>query len=186
MIEYVDTPCINWQMYPKAIPDDIIDDIIASVGETEKASIFSDNPDDVRKSRVAWLDNNIKVLNLLYDYVNASNQEAFHFNIFKKANIQYTEYHGSESGHYDWHHDIFWERNDGLNRKLSVTIQLSNPDEYEGGNFEFNEVLNPDINTLKEKGTVLVFPSYLRHRVTPVTEGVRRSLVAWFEGPKWR
>ena len=70
-------------------------------------------------------------------------------------------------------------------RKLSVTVQLSDPSEYEGGGFEFLECPNPDESSRK-KGTVLVFPSYLKHRVLPVTKGTRKSLVAWFEGPRWK
>jgi PKHD-type hydroxylase len=65
-----------------------------------------------------------------------------------------------------------------------MTVQLSDPSEYEGGLFKIE---NQEIPLwYREKGTVMVFPSYLRHRVEPVTRGVRRSLVAWFEGPRWR
>ena len=56
--------------------------------------------------------------------------------------------------------------------------------EYEGGDFEFDEVKTTA--DFRSKGTVLVFPSYLRHRVLPVTSGIRRSLVAWFVGPRWK
>ena len=108
------------------------------------------------------------------------------FHVYNVADIQFTEYLATENGHYNWHHDIDWQNNNGYDRKLSVTVQLSEPSEYEGGNFVFDEVDSPDSNILKQKGTVLVFPSYLRHRVEPVTKGVRRSLVSWFEGPSWR
>jgi PKHD-type hydroxylase len=72
-------------------------------------------------------------------------------------------------------------------RKLSMTIQLSEPNEYEGGEFEIDPEFGVlDQAVIKQRGTVLVFPSFLRHRVAPVTSGIRRSLVCWAEGPKFR
>lgn len=68
------------------------------------------------------------------------------------------------------------------NRKLSLVCQLSDPSEYEGGEFQINpggSILVPE----RTKGTVIIFPSYLVHRVAPVTKGTRRSLVLWVEGP---
>jgi PKHD-type hydroxylase len=174
----------NWQMFSGAIPEYKVDEIVKLTGNTAAASTFNEGGSDVRKSRVAWLTNNRPVLDLLYDFVDIANRSSFNAHIYKKADIQFTEYLGSEGGHYSWHHDIDWNRNDGLDRKLSVTVQLSSPNEYEGGDFSFNECQSPDKSS-KEKGTVLVFPSYLQHAVQPVTSGVRRSLVAWFEGPRW-
>ncbi|MGB0647256.1 MAG: 2OG-Fe(II) oxygenase, partial [Bradymonadia bacterium] len=77
-----------------------------------------------------------------------------------------------------------WYNTAGVDRKLSVTVQLDDEGVYSGGELEFEE-LQTSAN-LRARGTVLVFPSYLRHRVTPVTNGVRRALVAWFYGPEWR
>lgn len=173
----------NWQMYPKALPSKLADEIIDIAGKTIEASTFNNGGEDVRKSRVAWLKDR-RILNLLYDYVDMANKNVFNVHIYKMANVQYTEYLASEGGHYDWHHDVDWNRNDGFDRKLSITIQLSSPEEYEGGDFLFNECQSP--SQAKEKGTVLVFPSYLQHKVTPITKGVRKSLVAWFEGEKWK
>tara|TARA_R110000782_G_scaffold141576_1_gene234316 strand:+ start:696 stop:1229 length:534 start_codon:yes stop_codon:yes gene_type:complete len=172
----------NWQMFSKAVSDTIVDDIIKIAGKTMEASTFNNSKEDIRKSRVAWIKDK-RILNLLYDYVDMSNRNVFKVHIYKKADIQFTEYLATEGGHYNWHHDIDWNRNDGLDRKLSVTVQLSSPAEYEGGDFSFNECESPTQS--KEKGTVLIFPSYLQHKINPVTKGIRRSLVAWFEGPKW-
>jgi PKHD-type hydroxylase len=97
--------------------------------------------------------------------------------------MQVTEYCGEQGGYYHWHHDVQWNGQAVSDRKLSVTVQLSGADEYEGGDFEFDEVkTNADF---RSKGTVLVFPSYLRHRIHPVTSGTRCALVAWFFGPRW-
>jgi PKHD-type hydroxylase len=71
-------------------------------------------------------------------------------------------------------------------RKLSVTVQLSAPGDYEGGDFHLRDLYNKKDITLKgtrDRGTIIVFPSILLHRVTPVTEGHRYSLVQWYDGP---
>ena len=73
-------------------------------------------------------------------------------------------------------------------RKLSMTIQLSDSHEYEGGDFKFRDDITnlPTKEQLRKKGTVLIFPSFLYHSVQPVTKGIRKSLVTWIEGPAWR
>ena len=159
-----------WQAWEAGLSGDIVDKIISLAGEAKEATTFNGAGSETRQSRVSWL---------------TGNQAAFGAHIFKKADVQFTEYHASEGGHYNWHHDINWNANNKLDRKLSITVQLSGPDEYEGGEFEFSECESPKDN-VKAKGTVLVFPSYLQHKVKPVTSGVRKSLVAWFEGPRWR
>ena len=89
--------------------------------------------------------------------------------------------------------DQFIEGNyKGLLRKLSVTVQLSNPEDYEGGGFEqmylkkeIDGTLDKHISTLEEvasRGSILVFPGYIYHRVLPVSKGVRKSLVGWATG----
>lgn len=176
----------NWQMWSGLLDEKTIEAIISEAGTTELASTFNDGGSDVRTSRVSWLTEQAWILDLLHHYADLANQTAFHTSLYKRANIQFTEYHASEGGHYSWHHDIDWNRDDGLDRKLSITVQLSDPSEYEGGDFSFSEVPNPNLSQAKAKGTILVFPSYLSHAVSPVTSGVRKSLVAWFEGPKWR
>jgi len=70
-------------------------------------------------------------------------------------------------------------------RKISITVQLSDPDEYEGGDFEF--LIGKEIIKLpRKKGCAIVFPSYFLHRVTPVTKGTRKSLVLWGSGQPFR
>ena len=72
-------------------------------------------------------------------------------------------------------------------RKLSITIQLSDSDEYEGGDFVFTkDIPSPDAELIRKKGTIIVFPSFLYHQVMPVTKGTRYSLVGWYEGNDWR
>ena len=85
--------------------------------------------------------------------------------------------------HFDWHKD----HGSGIIsvRKLSLVVQLSHPEDYEGGDLEFFGDVDTD-QTLRQRGTVIIFPSFIYHRVTPVTAGTRTSLVAWFSGPPFR
>ena len=81
---------------------------------------------------------------------------------------------------FDWHMDF--GSGDLSNRKLSITVQLSDPDEYEGGELQF--MINQTVFTAtKEKGTAIIFPSFALHRVTPITKGCRKSIVGWISGP---
>ena len=120
----------------------------------------------------------------LWSYVESANESTYGFDVLERAEIQLVTYQSDELGHYDWHHDVQWYGQSPYDRKLSVTIQLTESDAYQGGDFEFEEVqTNADFRSI---GTVLIFPSYLRHRITPVTQGERKALVAWFYGPRWR
>ena len=96
--------------------------------------------------------------------------------------IQYTEYFDN-GGHYDWHQDI--GPGELSIRKVSVTIQLSDSDEYEGGDLEFLRGATPE-QAPRGKGVAVLFPSYLLHRVTPLTGGTRRSLVLWLGGSHYK
>lgn len=93
---------------------------------------------------------------------------------------QYLVYHDSEEGHFDWHMD----QGSRTPRKLSLTLQLTDPSRYEGGELQFNG--GNIVCAPKERGAAIAFPSYILHRVTPVTAGTRKSIVAWITGPSFR
>ena len=175
-----------FQVWQNTISKEKISKILNIANKTplSNASIFSSHGpmQNIRRSKICWLsDKWIKML--LWEYVLKANK-AFQIDIKNNSEMQFIEYRHNEKGHYDWHHDVNWNGQDGMDRKLSVTIQLSDSNEYVGGNFEFDEIkTNVDF---KPQGTMIIFPSYLRHRVSPVTFGTRRSLVAWYYGPKWR
>ena len=97
-------------------------------------------------------------------------------------NIQYTRYKGDEAGKYAAHIDLGKKVS---HRKISIILQLSDPSEYEGGDFLIWVGKDP-IVLPKEKGTVICFPSYILHEVKPITKGVRESLVCWVSGPPFR
>lgn len=85
-------------------------------------------------------------------------------------------------GHYDWHSDL--GSGNQSNRKLSMSVQLSPAEDYAGGELEFmtaTDELSP-----KNVGALIVFPSFITHRVRPITRGLRHSLVSWISGPSFR
>lgn len=140
--------------------------------------------DSYRKSKVCFIPKTYEFAELylkIFNFIYGINNEKFKFNLTEiSSRIQYTEYDESYQGHYDWHVDV------GLNihstRKLSIVIQLSDPLEYEGGELQINAG-GPITTCDKTKGTIITFPSFVLHRVTPVTKGTRRSLVLWISGP---
>ena len=72
-------------------------------------------------------------------------------------------------------------------RKMSCVIQLTDPNEYDGGDFQIIDTAHsPPADELREQGTIIYFPSMMRHRALPVVRGRRYSIAAWFDGPKWR
>ena len=93
---------------------------------------------------------------------------------------QYVEYR-SGWGSFDWHNDYSHAR-PLAPRKLTIIIQLSRPEEYEGGTLQ---VFGPELENMpRELGSIIAFPSFLFHRVTEVTKGMRQVLVAWIAGPR--
>lgn len=100
-------------------------------------------------------------------------------------NFQYTvyKYKKKEEAHYTWHMDT--GPGPGTPRKLSMVLQLSDPSDYEGGDLELMTGSTP-IVVEKRRGIIHAFPSYVLHRVTPVTKGIRRTLVVWISGPRFR
>jgi PKHD-type hydroxylase len=144
-----------------------------------------------RKSKVRWLDHRSEdnIVRNLWLYANWANRDVFDFDLRYIMELQFTEYHGSKEdpGKYGFHHDVDWKRDIASQRKLSIVIQLSDPDDYEGGALQFDGQLpQPPAEDIRQRGTVIVFPSFHLHRVTEVTAGLRYSLVTWVEGPHWR
>lgn len=93
-------------------------------------------------------------------------------------------YGGERQGHFTWHSDI-GEGALAARRKLTMVVQLSDPGDYTGGALE----LQPDANIRaadRAKGSAVLFPSFVLHRVTPVIDGARYSLSTWVHGPAFR
>ena len=151
---------------------------VAGVGQDESVR----TQDGVRKSSVRWMRNAPYWLyERLFECVNEANEQMWHFTLNgAREVIQYTEY-PPNGGHYDWHMDC--GHGIQMQRKISITVQLN--DDYEGGDLELWRGQNPQ-RALKKKGAVVVFPSYMLHRVSPVTKGIRNSLVLWIGGDHYR
>jgi PKHD-type hydroxylase len=105
------------------------------------------------------------------------------FDIDGKSELaQLAIYDEADKGFYTWHSDTSPAI---MTRKISISVPLSSPDEYEGGALQF--ILDGEPRDIPQaKGALISFPSYELHRVTPVTKGRRYSLVIWLSGPSWR
>lgn len=155
----------------------------------EKATTLDGNSEkDVRSSRIKWIPKNKqwewlyqKLMNMAVD----ANDNLWDFDLISAdEKIQYTEYLAEDEGHYTWHQDI----GPGMasQRKVSITVQLSESDEYEGGDLELWRGGNNVVTAERGAGVTVLFPSYLMHRVTKITKGKRRSFVLWVGGQHYK
>lgn len=147
---------------------------------------------ETRNSHIAWLDEPW-IYNRLKKYILAANKNAgWNFNVDHTETLQFTKYDVGQF--YDWHpdqHHYLYPDDDtnenmrGKYRKLSTTLLLNDPSEFEGGDleFHFNMKETEKATKLNSKGSLIVFPSFVYHRVTPITKGTRYSLVSWTLGP---
>ena len=151
----------------------------------QEATIMGDNS-NIRKSEIKWLHNNERsfwVYEKICRLAMEANSRIWKFNLHSVIDaIQYTVYYEG-GGHYDWHVDI--GPSSISDRKISCSVQLSNPDKYEGGDLEIWS--GGEFKTIERKqGSAIFFPSFLMHRVTPVTKGTRKSLVLWMGGDSYK
>ena len=152
-----------------------------------KGTTFNDDKTkDVRDSKISWLypvDGMDWVFRRVTDITLNLNERFFKFNLFGiNEGFQFTNYE-APSGKYGKHVDR------AMNipvRKLSISIQLTNPEEYEGGELKLYDGEEDGIIMNKEQGTLVIFPSYVLHEVMPVTNGTRNSLVTWVTGKQFK
>ena len=167
-----------------------------------------------RNSENAWINTNHWIAGFLWHYVNKANRENFLYDLtnIDGENLQYTKY--SEGQYYNWHNDAgisnyykpqyvansgnsdedsdnlqvtdFLKTSCELVRKLSFTLQLSDPDEYEGGNVQLIDDSGKSYIAPRQRGTIILFDSRTQHRVIKVKKGVRKSIVGWVLGPRWK
>ncbi len=148
--------------------------------------------DSFRRSSIRFVNKGDAELDYLFDEMwklaIRANQDWFDVQISKLDYYQIAEYDSANRGEYKTHHDIFYMNGDPYyHRKLSCIIQLSDPATYEGGDLVFEHVEHhPNAEEMKQQGTVIFFPSFVRHAALPVTAGKRYSIASWFDGPKWR
>jgi len=197
--------------FPKAVPERICDDIIkyalsmkdqmAVTGQADGKKLDSIQIKDLKKKRdsnIVWL-NERWILNEIQPFIARANTNAgWNFAWDWTESCQFTKY--SKGQYYDWHCDS-WPKAyhspgnpaHGKNRKLSITLSLSEEKSYKGGELEFDfrnverEKQKTKICTeVKPKGSLVVFPSDIWHRIKPIKQGYRYSLVGWNLGEPFK
>jgi len=152
-----------------------------------------------RVSSLIWIDANFcqerpeirEITHGILDTFHEINESVFQFDLLTSEALQLTRYNSSAKEHYAMHTDCCpLEAN--FHRKLSFSIMLSDPEDYEGGDFVYYSDREKPISLKNDrpdkiqKGQILAFPSFIVHGVTPVTKGVRYSLVGWCSGPRFK
>ena len=179
----------NYYWFNGGLTSEEVDKIVEDAKEYSfiKALVVDEeNTDKFRKSNIKWLPFDSKwdwVIDKIMSQVVEANDSIWKFDLNSIIdNIQYTEYEGN-GGHYDWHLDI----GPGTisHRKISIVIQLSDPDDYVGGDLELMIGSQPT-KIPRGKGNVAIFPSFLLHRVVPLISGNRKSLVLWVGGGHYK
>lgn len=183
-------------LVPDALSAAECDDLIALVQRQQLKDaglVGGTTAHSIRRADIAWLDDLPEagwVMDRMMRMVSQANHQAFGFDITDFGESpQVARYDAAREGHFDWHSDIGARNLNGGNwaakRKLTIVIQLTDPAGYDGGALE----LRPDSNIRsapRDRGTAILFPSFVLHRVTPVTTGTRWSLTLWSHGPAFR
>jgi len=168
---------------------------------------------DKRNSQNAWIPTTHWVGGFIWHYIERANRENFLYDLtcIDSESMQYTRY--GEGQFYGWHNDAgiathykpqavvgstgvsgesessskdFISTSIEQVRKLSFAMQLSDPDDYEGGNVQLLDEAGKSYFCPRQRGTIILFDSRTQHRVLKVTKGVRKSIVGWTVGPRWK
>ena len=184
----------NYYWFNAAFNKEELDKIYKGVANIpfKKATTIGSNdepaPEEIRSSSIKWIPKTEEwnwLYNRLMDYAKIANEAIWGFDLISAPElIQYTEYYYAEGGHYDWHQDI--GPGTASLRKVSITVQLSETDEYEGGDLQIWQGGQSVQIGPRGAGNVIIFPSYMMHKVTKVTKGTRRSFVLWIGGQHYK
>ena len=197
------------------LPADVVNIIERDVSEKFDMNMGESRLDgnainkDKRNSYNAWIPTTHWVGGFLWHYVQRANRENFLYDLrcIDNESMQYTRY--AEGQYYHWHNDSglashykpisngdrketdkqqqdFMNENTELVRKLSFTLQLSDPDDYEGGNVQLLDETGKSYIAPRQRGCIILFDSRTQHRVLKVTKGTRKSIVGWVVGPRWK
>ncbi len=176
---------------PDALTPDQCDALLALVQAhqlTDASLVGGTTAHQIRCAEIAWLDDLPQaawVLERMIAIVAQANRESFGFDLSDFGESPQVARYGAErAAHFDWHSDIgagHWS----AKRKLTIVVQLSDPDDYDGGTLE-TQPGSSIASAPRSRGTAIVFPSFVLHRVSPVTAGTRWSLTLWSHGPAFR
>ena len=199
-------------VFPRVVAPDVCEQIVNDCKQntlkdalvTKPGRLTGGNPDsrnflndpELRKTSVSFIkDKDNKINELVWSFLREANKIQFHYDLEYFQAIQFAEY--KNGAFFDWHQDDAGKSGANELRKLSLSLVLSDPDTFEGGELQFFNGNKPmkdlgDItgeqitNDIKSQGTVVVFDSRDFHRVTPVIKGVRHSIVCWTVGPNFK
>ena len=187
---------LSWEyIAPKVLDDANIEFLEGFVADNPshlvKAEVRTgnDNPVDAdyRRSDIMFLQD-IAYFQSIYDQVLKAaltiNSTYFKYSLNYSELFQYSVYKEDDQGYYDIHCDSHLRNTSGSTRKLSFSILLTDPSEFEGGDLLLHTNRDP-FKVELDKGDIVLFPSFIPHSVTPVTKGVRRTLVGWICGPNF-
>jgi PKHD-type hydroxylase len=158
-----------------------------SIGGGAQGSPSVEDTVKIRRSPVSWIRSDVAenrwIFERLVNHITSINKQFFNYDLTDIQSLQFTRYDGTEGGFYGKHIDMMYQGTG--TRKLSVSIQLSDGADYEGGDLLLHTRDDAE-RPFKKQGTGIFFPSWTLHEVAPVTKGIRYSLVAWVQGPRFR
>ena len=183
------------------LPIEMVDILVKDIKKIEAENFLIDSEvmegetgninKEIRHSKNSWIPATHWIGGLLMHYVDRVNEENFLYDISSIENkrIQYSEY--TKDHFYTWHsdQDIDTIESDNEVRKLSFTIQLSSGDDYTGGDVQFysrDGKRSSSFMAPRNRGALIIFDSRTIHRVRKIKSGVRKSLVGWIVGPRWK
>jgi len=177
----------NWIVRDNIFSNVELDQIIKLGNSITSSSgtIGSEITNEYRKSNIAWLDTEDPEFDWIYatlaPVITEINDAYYRFDLKSLQTLQFTRY--TTTGVYKPHSDLGRQK---PTRKLSFTVQLSDPTDYEGGDLRFLNLKTTPESAPRTRGKTIFFPSWMTHEITPVTQGTRYSLVGWVEGPLFR
>lgn len=194
---------------PKDVVDIVERDLVKKYEDSmEDSRLHGDALNkDKRNSKNSWVPTTDWIGGFIWHYIERANRENFLYDLrcIDGESMQFTKY--EEGEFYNWHNDAglatqykpvsVGNRDQGIAqdylnekiemiRKLSFVLQLSNPDDYEGGNLQLLDESGKCYIAPRQRGTMILFDSRTQHRVLKVTKGIRKSLVGWTVGPRWK
>ena len=182
--EFMNLDHTNYYYFEKGFSEDECKMIIENFKTlTEQSSMFIGVNETYRSSNNCWIPYNPTtswIYDRIIEFAAKANKRLYNFDVTSLRDmIQFTEYSDTNKGKYDEHVDI--GKGPYSQRKLSVSVQLSDPEDYDGG-----QLIIRENECDRKRGTVCIFPSFLEHRVAEVTRGTRYSMVLWIYGPAFK
>lgn len=191
---------VHARVFPSAVPDSVCQSLIDefTAAHFEEATIVNQNgrrvDPEVRRVEVRGVEADHWSSGLITRFAELANQQVWNLD-YTQLEAPFSLLRYEDASHFDWHVDVEGsgthpgaEDAATSERKLSVTVNLSDPADYDGGIVEFADAHGALMSfpELAERGSVVVFPSTTLHRVTPLTRGVRWAMVGWLLGPRLR